>query len=152
MVGWGVLPPRQRLLTDDPLPLQAGQAAFNGWVKIGRDGAVTVAMAKSEMGQGVVTSLCMLLAEELDADWSRVRWEPSPIDRIYNNIIGWRKFSRFRSGSRRRRLYRFTECGSSSCCWRWRIHRFAERRPNQSDSQWRNRCRRHCSHNRERPQ
>lgn len=85
-IGWGVLPPRQRLTTADPLPTAEGEIAFNGWVKIARDGTVTVVMAKSEMGQGVVTSLCMLLADELDADWSRVRWEPSGVDKIYNNI------------------------------------------------------------------
>lgn len=85
-IGWGVMPPRQRLTTSQPLPTGEGEVAFNGWVKIARDGAVTVTLAKSEMGQGVVTSLCMLLAEELDADWSRVRWQQSPIDKIYNNI------------------------------------------------------------------
>jgi isoquinoline 1-oxidoreductase subunit beta len=85
-VGWGVMPPRQRLTTAEPLPTGEGEVAFNGWVKIARDGTVTVTLAKSEMGQGVVTGLCMLLAEELDADWSRVRWQQSPIDKIYNNI------------------------------------------------------------------
>lgn len=86
VIGWSLMPPRQRLTTAQPLPTDEGEVAFNGWVKIARDGTVTVTLAKSEMGQGVVTSLCMLLAEELDADWSRVRWQPSPIDRIYNNI------------------------------------------------------------------
>lgn len=86
VLGWAVLPPRQRLLTQNPLPLQAGQAAFNGWVKISADGTVTVIMSKSEMGQGVLTSLSMLLADELDADWSRVTTEMAPIDKIYNNI------------------------------------------------------------------
>ncbi|HSX93815.1 MAG TPA: molybdopterin cofactor-binding domain-containing protein [Hydrogenophaga sp.] len=86
VIGWGLMPPRQRLTTAQPLPTDEGEVAFNGWVKIARDGTVTVTLAKSEMGQGVVTSLCMLLAEELDADWSRVRWQPSPIDKIYNNI------------------------------------------------------------------
>ncbi|MBX3609323.1 MAG: xanthine dehydrogenase family protein molybdopterin-binding subunit [Hydrogenophaga sp.] len=85
-IGWGVLPPRQRLNTATPLPTDEGEVAFNGWVKIARDGTVTVTLAKSEMGQGVVTALCMLLADELDADWSRVRWQQSPIDKIYNNI------------------------------------------------------------------
>src|SRR5690606_20400126 len=82
----GLMPPRQRQRTAQPLPTAEGEIAFNGWVKIARDGSVTVTLAKSEMGQGVVTSLCMLLAEELDADWSRVRWQQSPIDKIYNNI------------------------------------------------------------------
>jgi len=86
VIGWGLMPPRQRLTTSQPLPTSEGEVAFNGWVRIARDGTVTVTLAKSEMGQGVVTSLCMLLAEELDADWSRVRWQQSPIDKIYNNI------------------------------------------------------------------
>ena len=80
------MPARQRLKTRYPLPAGAGQAAFNGWVKVGADDSVTVIMAKSEMGQGVHTGLAMLLAEELDADWSRVRVEASPVDPIYNNV------------------------------------------------------------------
>ncbi|MDO8906388.1 xanthine dehydrogenase family protein molybdopterin-binding subunit [Hydrogenophaga sp.] len=86
VVGWSVLPPRQRLQTAVPLAIQPGQAAFNGWVKIATDGAVTVIISKSEMGQGVLTSLSMLLADELDADWTRVTYEMSPIDKIYNNV------------------------------------------------------------------
>ncbi len=85
-VGWSVLPPRQRLTTARPLPAAPGEVPLNGWVKIGRDDRVTVMLAKSEMGQGVHTALVMLLADELDADWSRVRSEMSPIDPIYNNI------------------------------------------------------------------
>jgi len=68
------------------LPTSPGQSALNGWVKIGSDNTVTVMMSKSEMGQGVHTGLAMLLAEELDADWSQVRVEHSPIDAIYNNL------------------------------------------------------------------
>ena len=85
-VGWGLLPPRQRLRTGQPLATAAGQVAFNGWVKIGADDVVTVVMPKSEMGQGVHTGLAMLLAEELDADWSLVRIEASPVDGVYNNV------------------------------------------------------------------
>ena len=87
VVGWSLLPPRQRLTTSRPLPVGAGQSAMNGWVKIAADNTVTVVMAKSEMGQGVHTGLAMLLAEELDADWARVKIEASPIDAIYNNVV-----------------------------------------------------------------
>lgn len=45
----------------------------NGWVRIEPDGTVTLTVGKSEMGQGVRTSLPMILAEELDADWSSIR-------------------------------------------------------------------------------
>ena len=48
------------------------QFAPNGWVKIDTDGMVTLTIGKSEMGQGVRTSLAMILAEELEADWSRI--------------------------------------------------------------------------------
>lgn len=85
VVGWGLVPPRQRLTGSGPLPTAPGQVAFNGWVKIGADGSVVVQVPKSEMGQGVRTSLAMLLAEELDADWAAVRVEHPPLDAIYNN-------------------------------------------------------------------
>jgi len=59
---------------------------MNGWVKVGADGTVTVMLPKSEMGQGVMTSLAMLLADEMEADWATVRTEMAPIEAIYNNI------------------------------------------------------------------
>ena len=86
VVGWSLLPPRQRLTTAQPLALRDTQAALNGWVKVAADNSVTVVMCKSEMGQGVYTGAAMLLAEELDADWAQVRIEQSPIDKIYNNL------------------------------------------------------------------
>ena len=86
VVGWGVLPPRQRLTGSQPLPAAAGQQALNGWVKVGADNSVTVMVPKSEMGQGVITSLAMLLADELDADWAQVQTEHPPLDAIYNNL------------------------------------------------------------------
>ncbi|SDD45175.1 isoquinoline 1-oxidoreductase, beta subunit [Cupriavidus sp. YR651] len=86
LVGWTVLPVRQRLTPSGPLPVEATQVALNGWVKIAADDSVTVMMCRSEMGQGVHTGLAMILAEELDADWARVRVENAPPDRIYNNI------------------------------------------------------------------
>lgn len=53
----------------------AAPADPNAFLRIGADDTVTVQLAHSEMGQGVWTALPMLLAEELDADWSRVRVE-----------------------------------------------------------------------------
>jgi isoquinoline 1-oxidoreductase beta subunit len=47
----------------------------NAWLAIGTDGSVTITVAKSEMGQGVMTALPMIVAEELEADWSTVRAE-----------------------------------------------------------------------------
>jgi isoquinoline 1-oxidoreductase subunit beta len=66
---------------------QTSTAAFmpNAFVRIGSDDRVTVIVNHSEMGQGVYTSLPMLLAEELDADWSKVGFEPAPVDPKYNH-------------------------------------------------------------------
>lgn len=86
VVGWSLLPPRQRLTTAQPLAVREAQVGLNGWVKLAADNSVTVMMSKSEMGQGVYTGLAMLLAEELDADPAQVRIEQSPIDGIYNNL------------------------------------------------------------------
>src|SRR5271170_5894626 len=57
----------------------------NAFVRIGTDERVTVIVNHSEMGQGVYTSLPMLLADELDADWSKVGYEPAPVDPKYNH-------------------------------------------------------------------
>src|SRR6202521_2553373 len=56
------------------------------WVSIGTDGTITIMSAATEMGQGSMTSLPLIIAEELDADWSRVRIVPAPpLDNIYGN-------------------------------------------------------------------
>ena len=53
----------------------------NGWVRIDGDGSVTLTIGKSEMGQGVRTALAMILADELGADWKRVKIvQASPSD------------------------------------------------------------------------
>jgi isoquinoline 1-oxidoreductase beta subunit len=88
VVGWGALPARQRVRGKTPLPLSgsSGAVALNGWVAIAPDNTVTVAMARSEMGQGVHTALPMLLAEELDVPLSRVQLVQAPNDKIYGNV------------------------------------------------------------------
>jgi isoquinoline 1-oxidoreductase beta subunit len=54
---------------------EAESISANAWVRIDRDDVVTIRFASTEMGQGVMTSLPMILAEELDADWTRVKVE-----------------------------------------------------------------------------
>jgi isoquinoline 1-oxidoreductase beta subunit len=88
---------------------EAAAAPFapNAFVRIGTDELVTVIVNHSEMGQGVFTSLPMILAEELDADWTKVRFEPAPVDPVYNHpVFGiqmtggststWSSFDQFR--------------------------------------------------------
>jgi isoquinoline 1-oxidoreductase subunit beta len=56
------------------------QAKPSAYIHIGTDETVTFTIVKAEMGQGTVTSLSMLLADELDCDWKRVRTEFAPVD------------------------------------------------------------------------
>ena len=59
---------------------------FNPWVSIAPDGEISIMAPATEMGQGSLTSLPLILAEELDADWSKVVAVPAPpIDKIYGN-------------------------------------------------------------------
>ena len=63
-------------------------AVLNPFVKINADGTVTVIVKHFEMGQGVTTGLTTLIAEELDADWSKVNFEFAPANSaIYANLL-----------------------------------------------------------------
>jgi isoquinoline 1-oxidoreductase subunit beta len=84
-----------------PLP------APNAFLRIGADDSITVMLAHSEMGQGVWTTLPMLIADELDADWSKVKVEHAPAAPAYIHtaygiqITGgssttWSEFDRYR--------------------------------------------------------
>ena len=64
----------------------AGKFAPNAFIRIDRSGTTTLVMPQVEMGQGVYTSISMILAEELDADFSRVALEHAPpSDKLYGN-------------------------------------------------------------------
>ena len=59
---------------------------LNPWISIGTDGTITIMSAATEMGQGSMTSLPLIIAEELDADWTKVRIVPAPVnEQIYGN-------------------------------------------------------------------
>jgi isoquinoline 1-oxidoreductase subunit beta len=58
----------------------------NAWVTIGTDDLITLISPASEMGQGVMTSIPLLIAEEMDADWQKVRVQQAPTDaKAYGN-------------------------------------------------------------------
>src|SRR5437016_2664013 len=68
-----------------PATERVGQE-LSPWVSIASDGTITIMSAATEMGQGSMTSLPLIIAEELDADWAKVRIVPAPpIDEIYGN-------------------------------------------------------------------
>ncbi|MCB1718339.1 MAG: molybdopterin-dependent oxidoreductase, partial [Candidatus Competibacteraceae bacterium] len=59
----------------------------NSWLRIAPDNTVTILVSSSEMGQGVFTSLPMLIAEELEVDWQSIRAEMAPANPVFKNII-----------------------------------------------------------------
>src|SRR5438874_3197098 len=60
--------------------------AMSPWVSIAPDGTITIMSAATEMGQGSMTSLPLIIAEELDADWNQVKIVPAPVnEKIYGN-------------------------------------------------------------------
>ena len=68
------------------IPDRHGVAPFapNAWLRVDTDGTVTVTVDKSEMGEGNHTALAMIVAEELDADWSKVK-----VGALPENPAGW---------------------------------------------------------------
>jgi isoquinoline 1-oxidoreductase subunit beta len=62
---------------------------FDAWIHLDSTGGVTLLVAKSEMGQGILTALPMVLADELDVDWARVKVEQAPTNpSLYDHGTG----------------------------------------------------------------
>jgi isoquinoline 1-oxidoreductase beta subunit len=66
----------------------AGSFAPNQWLKIDRDGIVTITNSVPEMGQGSLTTMPMIIADELDADWGKIKVEQAPANpKLYANPV-----------------------------------------------------------------
>ena len=78
---------------DSTLAERKGEHAFGHFLKIGRDGRVTIAVPQVETGQGVWTALPQIVADELGAAWETVAVEPAPLASVYANPLadeeGW---------------------------------------------------------------
>lgn len=72
---------------------QKGEEAFGSFIKIARDGRITVAVPQVETGQGIWTGLSQVVADELGADWESIAVEPAPLTGTYGNPLaspeGW---------------------------------------------------------------
>lgn len=62
-----------------------GSSSLSAFLRLDPKGAVTILVNKSEMGQGVYTSLPMLIAEELEVDWTQIKVEAAPVDPAFNH-------------------------------------------------------------------
>jgi isoquinoline 1-oxidoreductase beta subunit len=96
-----LLPGKENAAADGKMPEP------NAFLRIGADDTITVLLAHSEMGQSIWTTLPMLIAEELDADWSKIKVEHAPAAPVYAHtayglqITGgssttWSEFDRYR--------------------------------------------------------
>src|SRR5580698_2478630 len=85
LVGF-YLPERSKLAAQQPVDL----AKLNAWIHIAPDDSVTFRIHKVEMGQGTVTSLSQLLAEELECDWGNFRTEFPPVEKVFGfqGVVG----------------------------------------------------------------
>jgi isoquinoline 1-oxidoreductase beta subunit len=83
------------------------EASPNAYLRIAPDNRITVVLAHAEMGQGIWTTLPMLIADELDADWKDIRVEHSPVGKDWNHTVfgiqitggsssTWSEFDRYR--------------------------------------------------------
>lgn len=82
---------------------EKNEEAFGNFIKIARDGRVTVAVAQMETGQGIWTGLPQIVADELGAAWDSVAVEPAPLTSAYANPLakeeGWPEHSRITANS-----------------------------------------------------
>ncbi len=112
LVGGGlviafVVPGGKRLAFAQEAPAAAPALTPNAFLRIGADDSISVLLAHSEMGQGIWTTLPMLVAEELDADWSKFQVAHAPAAPVYfSSVFGmqgtggstttWSEFDRYR--------------------------------------------------------
>ncbi|HSS77198.1 MAG TPA: xanthine dehydrogenase family protein molybdopterin-binding subunit [Thermoanaerobaculia bacterium] len=91
VVGFFVPAPLRRLAFAQEQPaVEGGRAPLppvNAFLRIGSDESVTVILAHSEMGQGIWTTLPMMVNEELEADWSHIRVEHAPAAPVYHSPV-----------------------------------------------------------------
>lgn len=84
VVGYALWP-SHRVERANALAAKPGEQFINNWIKIASDDTVTVVVPHCDMGTGIFTALSQMAAEELDADWSKVKVETAPSDTVFAN-------------------------------------------------------------------
>jgi isoquinoline 1-oxidoreductase subunit beta len=74
------------------LTTKDGEASFLGWIKIAADDTVTIYSPHIDFGQGSQTALAQMVANELDADWAKIKVEHAPADPSFANVALARAF------------------------------------------------------------
>lgn len=113
LLAWSLWPRNYK----SPLSADEDARVFAGWLVIGRDGVVTVAVPQLEMGQGVGTLLAQIAATELGADWRQVGIEPVPPSGFFANLPLAAEWSPLREGL----------LGAGDRAEDWSVDRFARR-------------------------
>jgi isoquinoline 1-oxidoreductase subunit beta len=91
-----------------------GGTEVNAWLIIGTDDSVTIRVAQSEMGEGVFTSMPMLVAEELECDWTKVRAEYASVNRSVRENRVYQRMATNGSGAVRRSREYLQQAGAST--------------------------------------
>ena len=73
--------------TSGDLPTTDASFAPDAFLRISNNGSITIVLGQSELGQGVHTALAMIVAEELDADWNRIKVYTGPAHPAYANPL-----------------------------------------------------------------
>lgn len=84
LIGYASSGPSRRAQADAAASA-GGERFVTTWLKVAPDNTVTVYVPHADMGQGTITALAMMAAEELDADWSLVRAEQAPAESAFAN-------------------------------------------------------------------
>ncbi|NIQ37889.1 MAG: molybdopterin-dependent oxidoreductase [Proteobacteria bacterium] len=114
IIAVSITPSGYRLLSTKDV--EAGSSEIprpNVWLHVSPNGTVKVYVAKSEMGQGVLTALPMIVADELEADWKQVRAEMAPAGEEYKDPV-WREQTTGGSTSVRHMFWPLRKAGAAA--------------------------------------